>query len=1349
MKLVIICMTALIFTCSGNLHTQNYQASIQHYGIEEGLSHNQTLSTFRDSRGIMWFLAKDQLNRFDGHEFVPIPATVLRFDSNARILLEDAEGDLWIRQGPPPSGLIFFNIHRNTLQTVTEKFQGTPLAEWDQFTGVLPFSQGVLLTKPDGEVWHWTSQRATTFGKMPPHWFCEGVGQTNKGQYWWIIRGSAAKQQRLLLQAKDGKVLGDYALGPALVGRSVLSNGSIIYLHDNQLIELAPDGQSTIRPIAVDIPANDTLDFGHRHLLYDELNGQVWYQSKNRLLVLTRSGELLYDFVKTHPELQIINVYQLRQSDDGKVWLSSIEGAYRLGLSRTLFQRWLWQDPDITPSSDLISCRGIATGKDGYCVAAGGGSLWLKQAEQTTALHRLHAYHYLAVEPDGDGGYWAAAPDTIVHWQLQEGLRKWSIVEGGVLCMDQDDDRLWLGVDANPAYGLAYFDTNTEQLVPIPDHALQAPGEHTLIRQVIPLGRDSLWLVSAKGLFLYDLHHGILAHYSEQATGPHTLGATYFYHVHIDTADIWWLASRKGLLRWDPKSGAQRLFTTSDGLSHNNIYAVYEDDYGYLWLSSDYGIMQFEKQSERVRTYLPNEGVSHMEFNSLSHSQAPDGRLYFGSLNGVTHFHPRDFRDAFEQTWDIPLVLTDCEITKQTFGSARSALPDLRADIPIRLYHDDRALRLRFALLEYNNNQLVQYAYRIAGYTDDWQVTKSNTLLLGGLPYGTHLLEVKGRTGHGPYSNAVLRIPIEVIRPWYQSYWTYIAVVLALIFLSWQALNWRTRQLANRNRHLAEKVTERTALITRQKRELEELDEVKSRFFANVAHELRTPLTLIQGPLQSVLKESNITERQDYLLNKARNNTKHLLELVDEIMELTRIDAKQMKVNPEPVHLYTFVQQLSGQFYSLGYANRQHLKVDYELDEQQRLLLDHAKLRKVLNNLLFNAYRFTPPGRGIQLRVAKINQRLLLEVADEGRGIPAEGIKRIFERFYQANNHLGAEGGTGIGLAVCKELVKIMGGDIEVESEVNVGTTFRVYLPWEAAKTQKEEPKFAEEVHYLGTRSASAYINATTPAPPTGAPFILVAEDHPELSDYLRYVLSSKFNTMIVGNGLEAIDYLSKVLGEEDKTLPDLLLTDLMMPIMDGYELVKALKHRPDFQHLPILVLTARAERDARLQSLRIGVDDYLLKPFDEEELVVRIQNLLTNAKNRQQAQAPEPIREIEHDKVEEESILLSNEDQQWLSEVETACLARLTGPSFTLEDLARDFHTSRSSFFRRLKNVTGLSPTQYLREVRLQHARQLLETRQVSLVQEAAQQAGFSKSSYFSRLYRERFGKSPADELR
>lgn len=593
-------------------------------------------------------------------------------------------------------------------------------------------------------------------------------------------------------------------------------------------------------------------------------------------------------------------------------------------------------------------------------------------------------------------------------------------------------------------------------------------------------------------------------------------------------------------------------------------------------------------------------------------------------------------------------------------------------------------------------------------------------------------------------------------------------LLLLLVYLIYRI----NRVRAKKNRELElknQQIEEDRTTIAQQAEDLRALDEMKSRFFANISHELRTPATLISTPIAFALDRYQDTFRPEVkrILTLARKNAQKLIHLVEELLELSRIESGKLDLIKTPIYLPDFLSQLISAYESTAGIKSIDLGLDCQLSETMTVLLDKRRVSKIINNLLSNALKFTPE-RGAVLCKVNIEKMALghlnfgnqapgllkISVSDTGRGIPEDELGRVFDRFYQVQNEgQPLEGGAGVGLALSKELALLMNGNLVVESAVGKGSTFTLMLPLEIAE-EKPPLRFPSAPESQPAKSGAAYFTAkpagetatslhsaeASHVEPVQAPEhkLLIVEDNLDMQQLLRNILEEHYQCTIANNGQEAWGMLQR----NDYTVRDfdLILSDVMMPEMDGYTLLENIKAHDEWKQLPIVLLTARAGEDDKLKALRLGVDDYLPKPFSSVELMARIENLIANYEQR---------KELKKLGIELNLEAPPSSDDKWLSELEKTCLTALD-QQININNiyLSSQLNISERQLLRRIKSLTGLSVKKYVQEVKLQKARNLLEHRAYPTVAEVAYKCGFNTPAYFSNVFEKRYGKRPVDYL-
>jgi signal transduction histidine kinase/DNA-binding response OmpR family regulator/streptogramin lyase len=1040
----------------------------------------------------------------------------------------------------------------------------------------------------------------------------------------------------------------------------------------------------------------------------------------------------------------------------GNLWLGTNDGVFILTIKEQRFKQYL---KDKGKDGSIYDGRGIwADEATMYAVSSSNSYRYqFKEATQSPILTELdnNKKAPISIIRSKDNSFWIGTKGTqLCNFDISTGnIQKtingftnqlWALYE-------DKNNRVWIGQGSN---GLYYYD---------PDKMEEAQKYNQLngfdkieegkIVHIVEDRRNNnlLWLSCQSGWYLLDINKGLQKRYWSRTTDNSKILGDEIHYTYQDDNGIFWLATAySGLVKVQLSSSheviATEQFTIMEGLSSNTVYAIYEDDNGLLWMSTNNGINRFDKKTEEIQVFLEEDGLPHYEFNRLSNFQRADGTIFFGTLNGIVSFHPKDLSDI--KAYDVPVKISRCE----KFSSDKEQMVNITTDVltknKIVIAPNQRLTNLYVSVQNYADALKTKYVYRIKGVQNEFIAANKNEISLSGLPYGKHILEVKAKAPDGRFSESIISIPLVILRPFYLRWWFILLSLVSVALSIWQIFQIRTKALKNRKKELEEVVKNRTAqlqeqasqlqldknTIEAQAKELRSLDEMKSRFFANISHELRTPLTLILSPVQSIIKRQKTDNRDFTSAQIIEQNANKLLKRINEILDLTKLEAKEMQLQPQPTPFYEFIKRLVATFESLAAQKKQQLIFDYQLDKHLNILLDQDKYEHIFNNYLSNAIKYTPKEGKIDIQLSekrvefngKIQNRIVLTVSDNGQGIPEVDIPKVFDRFFQSKNNQNKTGSSGIGLALSKEIALLMNGEVRVESEVGEGSQFHFEMPFVEAVASSQLPVLSSESSFQNV------LRFKKAQPSTDKSTILLVEDNPQLRNYIQLILQEKYNVITAENGRDALEQLAT-------RNPQLVISDIMMPIMDGFELLEQLKTNDQFRHLPVIMLTARSNANDKLKALRIGVDDYILKPFNEDELTARIDNLIQNAASRTAVN--------ENKKATPPTV--SAADLKWLEGVEKHLKAEISNSKFNIDSLALVMQMSRSHLHRRIKLITGLPPNKYFREIKLQAAREILEKGEARTVSEICYAVGFDTPKYFSKVFAQRFGKRPIEYLK
>tara|TARA_R110002050_G_scaffold288277_1_gene440137 strand:- start:13743 stop:17861 length:4119 start_codon:yes stop_codon:yes gene_type:complete len=1350
----------------------------QFWGVAEGLSHRQVNSIIQDNNDLIWLATDYGINSFDGKDFKWFTSENSGLQEDAvAILKKDANGFIWI---------FYSDLNKTSLRNVDildpQKEEIISLQEFLTDTVPFDFSEVITMSLTESEDIIFATHKSLFY-------YSDRFSEIS-------LKGSDVANLRGIERSPDGSFWLSYYM---------------LYSDTSYFKVLSPEGKfldsiGFEESHYIDIYEWDTLGRPHFYVYYDKLErAKIWqsyyiydreakfvkdYQAEKRFKNLNlknnfsrrfflKVGDLYWVYSKDErilvvpedPKEEVINLRdvskELRNGGGiytdrlGAVWINTAYGIHRFTLDDLRFKRYFYEINRL----DTRSIRGIkisGKGKD--------KKLWAMSEMPRLLYSQTLNSNKARIEGSFSGGKWALSfgSDSTLLYMTDAGLKVHSLVNpklnnliplppnvsGGAWVIHQDKYRqYWF----NSHFRASFFRLSSKGNDLQEFSRWHDTEVNPYVYQIYENESDTAWIVTAAGIFSLDLKSGeVFERYWSGGKGKYFLENDNIQHLLANDDGSYWLATAKsGLQKWSPEEGRITHYGRLEGLPSNNIYAVYRDQKDNLWLSTEFGIAHIDLSSDKIRSYTKIDGLANNEFNRISHYKDDEGIIYFGGLNGVTSFQPLDFYKE-EDSYEPNLVFNALEV----FMAQKDSVYDLRVEAlegSLEIKPGDYITKISVALLSFEEQEKVQYAYKLEGLDEDWTYQASDVIQLGKLPYGDYVLKIRGQEASGRWSQRQLRLAISVSKPFYLTTWFILSGIFLVI--SGGAIYFNLRQRAQKARQieLEKLVLERTETIENQKMELLSLDRMKSRFFANISHELRTPLTLISTPLKKLLKEGKgFDETEKRWLSYMQRNADILLGLVNEILDLAKLEEGKLELNLEKVALFQHFEVLMEPFKTI--AKEKNITFNWQINFDPKLIveIDKVKVDKVITNLLSNAFKFSDEGGSVNVNIRPDDQdQLIISITDKGLGIKHEELDKVFERFYQTkptedSEVVEAHGGTGLGLALSKDLAQLMQGKLWVESEWQKGSTFYFKFPYSLAAGQAEMPT-DENIHAV---EIGNQLGQNLTKEERAKPHILLVEDNPDLLGLLKDLLQGHYRITLAENGAVAWRILKSHQEKKASSADcfDLVLSDQMMPVMDGLSLLNKIKQDPVLSLLPFIMLTARTEAKLRLSALRIGVNDFLTKPFEEEELRLRIENLLLNQKVRQSVIAEETSldNEGEAGSIEKEDARAKHkghtkEEEIWLERFDTFINENLNNSALKVSEIAFQFAMSDSTLLRQVKKLTGLSPQKYLQEARMQKALIHIEDGEFSSLSSLSKAVGFGELASFSRSFKTRFGKSPS----
>lgn len=1343
-----------------SINAQELQFKVRTLSSEQNLSTNFYTDVLEDKHGFLWIAGNIGLIRYNGSNTTNFQIKDGLQSNEIYRLYDDSDSLLWIQH--------YFNQNIDILNPLTNEVT-TFEAYFDKN---LPFTAHQI-------AYIFVSQEKTIYIKTRTGFYYKYLGKKQWQKIWKSTTNLSLSVQYInqnkfgqtWVQEKDtcywihknGSTLNRHFVGDSLFILGEQQQDLILYQHQAkgiQFFRLKPTGD-TLEKLSIPIEINEIKNI-NTLLNHGDRKTQVWNKTYQLLSFLNGKGLNLFqrttipDFLsfkeKLTDSLDLKEIYNLKYSNNEQRLIGTGENITIIHISNNYFKSY-----PKTVKDNSQSTRAIVVDMDNniYVQSYDRDRLFWKKSPNQSKIIALPPL----VESPGLSGTLSKDGRTIIMGTENASLVTYNTLTeethtyhscDGILpafvlwafwsVYEEVNGQIWIG----SRDGIYLLDATQKCLVPFKQY-----NDYTSLAKSIVLelyeNDKGIWAATNTGLYLIDKNKGVIAHYHSKATPPFKIPSDHISFIYEDSEQKFWLGTQgDGLIQLDFNTGNYQQWTTEKGLSNNSIHAIYPDDYNNLWLSSNYGLMKMNLKHKTFITFLPEDGLPHQEFNRKSHYKDSAGYLYFGGLKGIVKFHPKHFNQLHPPESNIPFRITKCSKWNREENKGVDLTKLVLKNQPIDFYPDDVFLTFEYALMDFKDPANHQYSYKIEGYHNNWVITNEHSISLNGLPAGNYTLLIKARAKFSEWQKNSLSIKIRVHTPFYKTYWFIGLCLFVLISLLIAYYRLNIRRLRLQKELLEQAVEKRTIQIKKDKETIEQqandlkhLDELKNNFFVNISHELRTPLTLITTPLQylleqGILKKTSKTKEFE-TIQVAYQNSKKLQTLVDEILLLSKLEAHKLTVENTAIRLLPFLQQVYTSFKPKALVQGNDYQFTFDDNIDISISTDWKKLERILYNLLSNAFKFAPSQKIVLTANLEQGNYLNIEVKDFGQGIHPADKLQIFNRYYQSKHATQLEqGGTGIGLALSYEFAQLLGGELKVNSVLNQGSSFLLRLP-----IMLYEGKHAQETFYLNTDLLP--IEQTKPTPPFSThktSTILVVEDNDQLRNFIQQLLSNYFQVLTAVDGQNAWD----ILNETQQTI-DLIISDLMMPKLDGYQFSKKLKTSKKWASIPLIILTARTSTQDKLTALRIGVDDYLIKPFHTQELIVRAQNLLNNYYNKKAALS---------ETVEFDSIVPDEDaaDMEWLIEMEKLAIQKIEkeAGNFNVATFAEELGLSDRQLRRKLKILVGISPNQYLRELKLMLAKKYLEAQRFTSISKVASSVGFNTPSHFVKLYTNRFGKSPLD---
>lgn len=1329
-----------VFLSAFNSMAQRATPIIKHYGLEDGMSQVSVNDVIKDDNNFIWIGTTDGLNRFDGNIFkhyknVASDSTSISGNYITK-LAKDMNGNLWI--GTNGNGLNYYN-------SVTDSFERVYLnseTSNEIITGIILLNEGALwiATKDNGLYHLQPNDNSYTISSATEEQHITALYQDNSGKIWFgneidEVLGLGDSNNKIDIKFQiEGSPRAFYNSGNQLLVGSY--EGFFIYnleTKNTQSIELEKTGNFKTMHVVDFLKEDDShvwIATGRGLYLFDINEQQVlqkieysnqfgglsnntvqslYKYSQDLLFVGTANGLNLLEFKGTYFNniskdkrgSQLLNdnvVFSIYK--DENLWIGTSDGGLNLITDKKVYY-FIDNNNDLTTISGSV-VRAIVHDKINNRMWFG-TTRGLSMIDLNSFNPNQPFFYNFYHDPENANSINA---NFIMDLALDNNKNLWgTTANDGIFRMEYED------IDS---YKVSRYNQNINT-----DNSLINDAANCIEID----SSNSIFIGTQEGLSILSFEESnyssaLFENFKREDSVDKVLSHNAINDILIDNDKNVWVGTRNGLNLFNGTNGFES-WTVQNQFPNALIYSLQDDLDGNIWIGTNDGMVSFNKQSETFAHFDVPDNIQGKEFDSHARFRDNEGNIYIGGIDGVTYFNPKDlkFIDEPQELYFSQLRIRDSIVLPQSNG--KSILNEsIETTSKLVFNYNQFPFYLDYSTKDYRLHKNVQFAYKLLPADTEWNFLKGSEIQFLNLPAGDYNLHVNGFSRGKEWHAEPLNIALTIKPPW----WLTQAAIIFYIILIAAFILWLYRfQLAKK-------------LAISESKRLKDVDTLKNSLYTNITHEFRTPITVILGMTETLRTNNKITDLDDTIkpLSMIERNSKSLLKMVNDMLDLTKLESAQMQLNLNQGDVVGFIKYLFESFESL--ANEKHINyVFYSELDTLVMDFDSDKLATIITNLIINAVKFTPEEGKIIIHLNTIENQdatlLQVKIVDNGIGINKAEIPNVFQKFYQADSTSARRfGGTGVGLALTKELVDLMNGIITVKSEVEKGSEFILQLPVTNNSSIKDFKYDRPEVNFESEEpfDHNVYLELEEQLP-----IALIIEDNKDVAHYLEMCLKNKYKTLYAQDGEVGIAMAFKY-------IPDIIISDVMMPKMDGFEVCSKLKSEMATNHIPIILLTAKAADKDRIEGLSYGADAYLIKPFNKEELFTRIDQLIHLRKKMIEKFGKEEYKSFLASKIK-------NPETVFLKKAVSLINDEIDNPKFGASQLAAKMHLSESQLYRKLKATTDRSTSVFIRSVRLNVAKTLIQTTSKS-VSEIAYSVGFNDPSWFSRAFKDEFGKSPSE---
>lgn len=1335
----------------------------KNYYIEDGLPHSRARAVIQDSVGWIWIGTTGGLARFDGISFhnyqLGLPDNVGSL-TTVSCLWEDSDSRLWI--GTEGDGLALFDRSGDRFENFVYKDTGSNCISSSYVTSITSDSSGIL--------WIGTNRGVNRF-------------DPSTGSFQWIRHKATSpstlasdsvnkvfidRENRLWIGTPRGLNYMDPVSGE-ITAFDIFSDGLIDPLPGRNVEDISQDeagnilvatyysGLFVIDPTLTQVvnilPDPENMRSRLVRSIYPDPNGDLLLGTRGGMYILNQDFEVIAHYEKLLQEetsLGHTSVHDIFKDRSGNFWIATRSGVSYANLQSIPFKYYgasavsgkYLNDPEvysITQSKDGKIWIGTEAGGINILDPDNKRMHYLVHDENNQ--NSLSANNVKAILQDRKGNFWIGtflggldyyevAKNKFTHY-THDPENTNSLADNKVWALHEDGQgAIWIGSDM----GVQRFEPGSQKFTNYRKGFNNQP-----VHLIYEDRAGNLYFGSNLGALV------VLTADSQQLEFEIPARV-----IREDSKGRIWIGSESnnGLIQFDLSKGIVNQYTMADGLPSNQIYGILEDQNGLLWMGTGRGLTRFDPETGKCRTYRAEDGIQGDRFYYGAYCRCRSGKLLFGGQNGLTMFDP----DQLVENRHIPpVVITGCKIFNREVqvGAEFHGKVVLEKSISesdnITLRHNHSVVTIEYVALNYLNSTNNEYAYMLEGFEDVWNyVGPTRSATYTNLDPGEYLFRVKGANNNGVWNEAGVSLGVTVTPAFYQTLFFKFLFALLLIVITSLIVIFFLRREKLRNELIMERA---------RSRELHKIDMMKFQFFTNVSHEIRTPISLIVSPLARI-KSTSLTKDQILKdIDVVHRNALRLGKLVDQLLDYRKLEAGKLKLELSRGNIVAFLDKVLYMFREMSDEKGIDLKFHSALDQVQ-IYFDADKIEKVLFNLLSNAFKHTPSGGSVYVtatltylmnedledeKPAKSGEYIQIVVRDTGSGIEQSKIEHLFDRFYQGKTLEDKAGyGSGIGLSISKELIKLHKGRIHLKSQVGIGTEVTVLIPVIRDDPHQAgpagRPGWSEKQQALSAESIDA--TSLEQLAQSERPVLLILEDNKELLGFIQSIFEEEYVVLVAEDGEAGLDLAMK-------TIPDLVIADVLMPRMDGIKFCRKMKEDFRTSHVPVILLTALSSKQHEKEGILGGADEYITKPFDPSVLKIRVDQLLAT-------------RRLLREKYSRENFLVSDTipkthtspDDKFLAKLVSVIEENISDPEFGTLKISGKVGVSRTQLYRKMAALTEMTVKEFVRSIRLKKAAQLIVLDRLS-ISEAAYAVGFQQVAYFRKCFKEMFGMTPSEYVK